>query len=212
MGELSWNSLKLAAEYYFTDRQGEKKGTSTECSILNIYDHPEIGKEVASVVGVFHNELGGELRNGEKGRRQRIPLTLDDMARVSDCLLESQVRDRATGRLDLVGTLTRALEFYYLDRLADAELKERMKRSLRQIFTGDTGKIRFRGEIKTRKEVLDALVYEATVTGEEKARVESEDRERQKTELLQSRSDFKDILDALGKNPDIPGELKEVLA
>lgn len=173
MGELSEESLHLAAEYYFTYKTIEKPEEKPEGCILDIYNHPEIGKEVAKVVATFHNDLDKALREGEKGRQQRIPLTLDDMARVARALVNVQLRDKKTGFLDLTETLKRHLEFYYLDRLADKELKETMKRSLKEILTGDTGKVKFedREEPITRKEMFDILVERASMTEEEKEKL-----------------------------------------
>lgn len=81
MRELSEESLRLASDYYFTYKFGKKPKEKPQGCILDIYNHPEIGKEISKVVSAFHNDLNRELKKGEKGRQQRIPLTLDDMAR-----------------------------------------------------------------------------------------------------------------------------------
>jgi len=125
MGDLSPESLRLAAKYYFTYKVVEKPEEKSEGCILDIYNHPEIGREIAKVVSSFHNDLNKELKKGEKGRIQRIPLTLDDMARVADALIDTQIRNKETGWLDLTETLKKLIHFYYLDRLADEDLKKR---------------------------------------------------------------------------------------
>lgn len=208
MGELSEESLHLAAEYYFTYRVGEKPKEKPEGCILDIYNHPEIGKEIAKVVASFHNDLNKELKKGEKGRIQRIPLTLDDMARVAEALIYHQIRDKETGYLDLTETLRRCIIFYYLDRLADEELKETMRRNLEEILTGDTGKVRFEGKIITRKEMFDILVERASITEEERKKLEEEEEKRRLTELRRS---VEDKIESLLENPNIPESVKRVL-
>jgi MoxR-like ATPase len=212
MGELSEESLHLAAEYYFTYKLGEKPKEKPEGCILDIYNHPEIGRELAKVVSAFHNDLNKELKKGEKGRIQRIPLTLDDMARVADALIDIQLRNRETGRLDLTETLKRLIHFYYLDRLADPELKKLMERNLDELLEGDTGKTEFEGKVLTRKEVFDILVERASITEEEKRKLEEEKKRGQEKRLRQAEFDAQDAIDSLLKDPNIPDSIKRLLS
>jgi MoxR-like ATPase len=212
MGELSEESLHLAAEYYFTYKLGEKPKEKPEGCILDIYNHPEIGRELAKVVSTFHNDLNKELKKGEKGRIQRIPLTLDDMARVADALIDIQLRNRETGRLDLTQTLKRLIHFYYLDRLADPELKKLMERNLDELLEGDTGKTEFEGKVLTRKEVFDILVERASITEEEKRKLEEEKKREQEKRLRQAEFDAQDAIDSLLKDPNIPDSIKRLLS
>ncbi len=206
MGELSEESLHLAAEYYFTYKLGKKPEEKPEGCILDIYNHPEIGKEIAKVVAVFHNDLNKAFKKGEKGRQQRIPLTLDDMARVADALIDIQIRDKKTGQLDLTETLKRLIHFYYLDRLADEELKEMMKANLNELLEGDTGKIEFEGKVCTRKEIFDILVERASMSKEE---LEEKERQQKERELRQAKYAAQDALGSLLNNPNIPDSIKE---
>lgn len=212
MGELSEESLRLAADYYFTYKLGEKPKEKPEGCILDIYNHPEIGREIAKIVSSFHNDLNKELKRGEKGRQQRIPLTLDDMARVADALVDTQIRNKETGRLDLTESLKKLVDFYYLDRLADEKLKTMMKANLKEILEGDTGKIELEGKVRTRKEVFDILVERASLTPEEKERREAEKEAEKKRALEQALNDAEDSLDANLKNPSIPDEIRKELA
>jgi MoxR-like ATPase len=211
MEELSEESLHLAADYYFTYKLGEKPKEKPEGCILDIYNHPEIGREIAKVVSAFHNDLNKELKKGEKGRQQRIPLTLDDMARVADALIDIQVRNKEIGRLDLAKSLKKLIHFYYLDRLADQDLKETMKTNLNELLEGDTGKIEFEGKTLTRKEVFDILVERASITEEEKKRKEKEEKERKRREIEQAKHDAEDAIMSALKNPNIPEEIKNRL-
>ncbi|GIW67153.1 MAG: hypothetical protein KatS3mg096_021 [Candidatus Parcubacteria bacterium] len=212
MTELSEESLRLASDYYFTYKLGKKPEVKPEGCILDIYNHSDIGKEVAKVIAAFHNDLNKELKKGEKGRRQRIPLTLDDMARVADALIYNQIRDKETGRLDLTATLINLINFYYIDRLADEDLKETMKNNLKELLEGDTGKIEFEGKIITRKEIFDILVERASLPEEEKRRMKEKEEEEQRRKLEQAKNDAEDALDALLKNPNIPDSIKKLLS
>jgi len=215
MGELSEESLYLAAEYYFTYKLGGKPEEKPEGCILEIYNHPEIGREIAKVVSVFHNQLnkalkvkgGGEKGGGEKGRQQRIPLTLDDMARVADALIDTQIRNKETGRLDLTETLKNLIHFYYLDRLADQDLKETMEDNLKELLEGKSGRIEFEGKMLTRRKIFDILVERASMTEEER----KEEIERTKKELEQAKHNVEDEIMSALQDPNIPKEIKNEL-
>ena len=211
MGELSEESLRLAAEYYFTYKLGEKLKEKPEGCILDIWSHPEIGREIAEVISAFHSDLNKELKKGEKGRQQRIPLTLDDMARVADALIDIQIRNKETGLLDLTETLKKLLEFYYLNRLADRDLKETMEANIHELLEGDTGKKEFEGKVRTRREIFDILVERASMTEEEKGRSEQEKIERERRELEQAKHNAEDAIMSALQNPDIPEEIKKHL-
>jgi len=211
MGELSEESLRLAAEYYFTYKLGEKPKEKPEGCILDIWSHPEIGREIAEVVSAFHSDLNKELKKGEKGRQQRIPLTLDDMARVADALIDIQIRNKETGLLDLTETLKKLLEFYYLNRLADRDLKKTMEANIHELLEGDTGKKEFEGKVRTRREIFDILVERASMTEEEKGRSEQEKIERERRELEQAKHNAEDAIMSVLQNPDIPEEIKKHL-
>jgi MoxR-like ATPase len=215
MKDLSAESLDLAAEYYFTYKVSEKPKEKPEGCILDIYNHPEIGREIAKVVAIFHNEFNKELKKGEKGRQQTIPLTLDDMGRVAIDLIDAQIRNKETGRLDLTETLKQNIYFNYLDRLADEELKETMKHNLNELLEGDTGKIEFEGKARTRKEIFDILVERASITEEEKKKSEEEKRKEEERKLAQTKFDTLDKMEDLLKKlslSDIPEQDKERLS
>lgn len=210
--ELSPESLRLAAEYFFTYKIGEKPEKPLPGEILDIYNHPEIGKEIARGVGAFHNDFAKALKNGEKGRQQRIPLTLDDMARIADYILQYQVRSKETGLLDLPETLKRGITFYYVNRLADQEtIKDRLK-NWDEIMTGVTGATTFRGVEGVRSaDVLNALVKEASLGPEAKAKQEAFESERGEREHTQARFAAEDQLASVMSNPNIPNSVKEML-
>lgn len=207
MGKLSEESLHLASDYYFTYKLGGKPAEKPEGCILDIYNYPAIGKEISKVVAAFHNDLDKELRKGEKGRQQKVPLTLDDMARVAGALIETQIRDKKTGRLDLTKCLKESIDFYYLARLADEDLKQTMTANLKELLEGDTGKINFEGKIMTRKEIFNILVERASSSENdlEARRIE------EKRKITQLGHDAEDAIDSLLKNLDIPDSVRELL-
>ncbi len=213
MKELSEESLRLAADYYFTYKLGEKPEKKPEGCILDIYNHPEIGREIAKVVSVFHNDLNKELKKGEKGRQQRVPLTLDDMARVADALIDQQIRNKKTGLFDLTESLKNLINFYYFDRLADEELKETMKTNLKELLEGDTGKIEFEGKVLTRKEIFDILIERASITEKEGKTIQGQEQEqeRKRREMEQLQYNTEDKIESILKNSHIPESVKKLL-
>jgi MoxR-like ATPase len=232
---ISPESYRLAADYYFTYKVGEKPQPKEYK--LDIHNHPEIGRHIADVVGVFHNEMVNALRSGEKGRETRIIVTLDQMASVASTIVEGdfQKRDKKTGRLDLTKSLRELIIFYYLARLADQDLKEAMiatldkilglsisKNELKAIKKSEEvlksggkelppGVVLFEGKILTRKEVFDILVERASMTAEERAKLEAEEIERKKRESQRIKYEIEDVISKLKENPKIPEDLKKLL-
>ena len=72
---------------------------------------------------------------------------------------------------------------------------------------GDTGKIKFEEKTLTRKEFFDILVARASVTEEDKERLEEERRRI----LEQSKRDAEDAINNLIDHPDIPESIKSIL-
>ncbi len=228
MGPLSVESLHLAADYYFTYKLGQKPEKKPEGCIFDIYNHPEIGKEISKIVAVFHNDLDKELHKGEKGRQQKIPLTLDDMARVADALIDEQVRNKSTGYVDLAESLKHLLVFYYLDRLADTDLKKRMLDNLNDLLEPKNiagiqqtenilkgggknlpiGAVLFEDNIISRKELLNILVERASLSPDE---LDLEKRQRIDKKTQQLKHDSEDKIDSLLQNSNIPSYVKEQL-
>ncbi len=210
MGEISEDSYFLAAEYFFTYKMGEKpKEKPTEC-ILDIYNYPEIGKQISQVVAAFHIHFSKVLKKGEKGRGQKIPLTFSDMARVADGLIYMQIEDENSGFVDLTETLKYLLEVYYINRLADEDLKEEMRIVLEELLEGNSGKVEFEGEILTRKEVFDILVRRASQIGEQEGTKGDKEKFKDR-EVAQRRNNLRDIVDSLLGDPAIPEEVREIL-
>ncbi len=87
-----------------------------------------------------------------------------------------------------------------------------MTANLEELLNGDTGKTEFEGKLLTRKEILDILVERASITEEEKRRLEEEEAERKGKELRQARYDAEDARRSILENPDIPESAKRALS
>ncbi len=232
---ISPESYRLAAKYYFTYRVGEKPKPK-EKPILDIYNHPEIGEAIAEVMGAFHNDIVGALKFGERGRETRILFTLDQMASVAQQIIikDFQKRNKETGYLDLCKTLKLAIEDYYLDRLADEDLKQTIRENLDRLLglsiseeelsrireTEDIlkggkdlplGVVLFEGEIITRKEFFDILVKRASMTGEEKREIVEQKKRKEEAELRKAQFDAEDALEDLMKDSNISESIKKHL-
>jgi len=191
--DMSRESFNLAARRFFTYDVGNRPTTPPNRCLIELYRHPQIGSELAEIIGTFHKEFSDATRYGEPGRQQRIPVTLDDLAKTAKHLLHFQVRCPETGLADLPETVRRAVRFAYLDRLADKKLRAKMTEALELTLTGDIGKREFEGELRTRKDILDKLVVQAAKKseGEQEA-----DRQKlnEELKLKQARFDAQDKL------------------
>ena len=203
MEDLSSETLKLAAKYIFTYKLGEKPREKPDGCILEIYNYPEIGEQVGDLVAHIHDALNQFLKQGEKGRRQRVPLTLDDMARVADALIVHQISG-LTGMLDLPETLKQHIEFYYFGRLADPSLRKKAETLLSQLLDEEIGIIEFEGARRTRREVLNYLVEKYSLSD-----VERENLERQQLESLRQKT-LTELLTLL-ESPNVSNSVKEEL-
>lgn len=162
--DISPESMQTVAEYYLTYRVGNKPELSDQDSrFLDISQYPEIGKQIAVMVGEFHLRMDRELRTqGEPGRRQKVFLTMDDIARLADYVLKFQVLSPETGRLDLPQTVMNGLELYYLGRLTDKGVGTSTKARLTTIahqlmYTGALGRT-FEGRSLSVSDILTTLV------------------------------------------------------
>ena len=89
----------------------------------------------------FHGKFKSIVEAGEKGRGQKTPATLDDLARISEYICKNQVVSRKTKMVDLAQTIRKGTEIYYFDRLADKDLKEKLRKCLEATLTGSEGKL-----------------------------------------------------------------------
>ena len=196
----------------------------------------ELGKQIADFVDLLDNqftkyyqEVGDNIEiRGEKRRRtQQFEFSGRNPLRLFSYLDHFQVRNPETGLVDIPKTLKNAFERYYLDRLADPERKEAMQVFFRNVMepsnievikeseetlkTGGRvlppGAVMFEGKIMSCKEVLDILAERASMTEEERRRLE-EDLEKR---VEQARRDAKDALESILTDPNVSEKIKKLL-
>jgi hypothetical protein len=124
----------------------------------------ELGRAVASVMALFHEKAVEVLKGGEPGLVQRTIPTIEDFDRVRSRIVREQIMTTgASGilEIDIVKTLTRAVERVYIGRLAS----EKKKGILRDTFSAlmsndDLGREDFRGTVTPRNVILTTLCRE----------------------------------------------------
>ena len=131
--ELSRQSFQITAKEYL---QKTKNG-----EFLEIHRNKLLVNLLSNVLGVFHETVRDFLIHGERGRGQRVPVTLTDIMRVVEYLNHHQVFSIEKGTIDLTQTLRKAVKLYYLSRLADIDLVDKLENSLEELLTGDLGAI-----------------------------------------------------------------------
>jgi hypothetical protein len=140
---------------------------------IDFTQYPELAKSLALAAKTFHTQFVEAYSSlGEKDRNQKFEISARDAARVVDFLLKFQKIDPETGEIDLVGTFEEAIDFYYLSRLADKDLKEKMKNTLKEILYGKTSP--------------GYKIYKKSLAEKIKEEVENADPEKQKIKLLEN--------------------------
>jgi hypothetical protein len=140
---------------------------------IDFTQYPELAKSLALAAKTFHTQFVEAYSSlGEKDRNQKFEISARDAARVVDFLLKFQKIDPETGEIDLVGTFEEAIDFYYLSRLADKDLKEKMKNTLKEIIYGKTSP--------------GYKIYKKSLAEKIKEEVENADPEKQKIKLLEN--------------------------
>ena len=162
LNELSSESLKLAVSRYM--------GRSTPNQALcRIDEDPRLVELLSNVLGIFHETFRDWTNSGERGRGQRIPATLTDIFRVVEYLKHNQILSLEDGAIDLTQTLRKAIEMYYLQRLADSEAIKKLKDGLEDLLTGSLGRVTSdKGEDVTFAKAVEKLVLQNSMSLEEK--------------------------------------------
>lgn len=181
----------------------------------------KLGEAIADIVDLLdtefnkhYQEVGDNISiKGEKRRRtQQFEFSGRNPLRLFGYLDYFQVRDPKTGMVDFGKTLENAYKRYYLNRLVDPSGREKMQTLFNEIMYGDTGKTEFEGEVRTRKEILDILVEQASITEEEKRKIEEMEKEEKKKRLEQLKYNVEDAIESLLKDPNIPEIIKKNLS
>jgi len=102
-----------------------------------------------------------------------------------------------------------------LNELLEPKNMEAIKKSEDILKAGGKGlppgAVVFEGKIMSRRELLDILVERASLTEEERKRLEKEKEEEKKRKLQQAKHSAQEAIESLLKNPGIPKSVKELL-
>ncbi|MBI2035118.1 MAG: AAA family ATPase [Candidatus Liptonbacteria bacterium] len=179
----------------------------------------ELGSQIADIVDLMdaefvknYEQVGDSVViKGERRRRtQQMEFSGRNALRLFSYLDTFQTRDKATGRVDFAATIGAAADRYYLDRLADPEMREKMANVFKEILSGVTGQILFEGRTITRKEVLDILVERASGTEAEKKKQDKTRRAEEEQKYKEARYRAEDALERLLRNPKAPNSIKKI--
>ena len=183
-------------------------------------DSKAIAKQIGPIVKLLHKEflnfyeeVGDTIkdRKGERRRTQDMEFSGRNPLRLYSYIDKFQIRDKKTGFIDFSKTLSDAFEMYYVNHLVGDQARERMHGLFKQIMEGDTGKIKFEEQVKTRKEILAILSERASLTPEVEEKMEERSKEMQEREIFQAHHMAEDAEEKLLDNPNIPEELKRML-
>jgi hypothetical protein len=159
--EISPASINTAAQHVFSHTRLPEERRPTGRFRIDLPEYPEIAAELAGAVSAFHASFMNELKNGEPGRSQRIPLTFDDISRAASHLALHPVVDAGTKLPDLGKSLEQTLSLLYMGRLKSEEKINSMKGILTELLDGPTSKAELGGTLCTLRERLEHHVQEA---------------------------------------------------
>lgn len=158
---LSTASLTTAAEYFTTYRLGAGIHRAP-AQYFEMREAPELGKQIASLLAIFHEHYVSAVKNTAAGRIQQIPRTIRSFGQVAALLECVQAGDFAAKKFDVVATLTNAVDLVYLvplqsDAATSTDLRTKWELLLRDATLGT---VQFRGSTTTREAALRTLVEE----------------------------------------------------
>jgi MoxR-like ATPase len=199
----------------------------------------QLGEQIADIVDLLdrefvkiYQEFGDKITKEGGKRTQQFEFSGRNPLRLFNYLDHFQVRNPETGRIDFSQTLKNAFERYYIERLVNEEARKRMRELLQELLEPKNieaikkseevlkgggknlpvGAVLFEGKIISRKELIEILVERASITEEEKEKLEAERREEEERELRQAKFDVQDAIDSLLRNPKIPESVKKLLS
>lgn len=160
---------------------------------------PEVGVESDQTIEVLGDQINdvldlfdvhfqqlykgkGDRVEGQR-RIQMMEFSYRNQDRTHNYLERFQIRDEATGNIDMARTVRFALERYYIDRISDNELRQAANAVLDQILTGNLGSIEFEGEVITRADCINRLAGNLSWNEGELAAIAAE-QERQTAEYV----------------------------
>ncbi len=164
LGHLCSESLKRMARDIFTFSLPDTRIDTPPVWGNDIRNARELGRAVASVMALFHEKAVEVLKGGEPGRVQRTIPTIEDFDRVRSRIVREQIMTTgASGilEIDIVKTLTRAVERVYIGRLANEKKKGMLRDTFSSLMSSDDlGREDFRGTLTPRNVILTTLCRE----------------------------------------------------
>lgn len=171
--QLSDESLRKAASKIFSFKDVPPQHST----VIDISRNPELGQVLGGVVAKFHKVYTEMVAQGEPGRKQKVPPTIDSMWRVAELVQEVQVLTTDRQSIDMVATLKKAISGIYINclqskpdvigtsdkRAVDKDsLGAKLLSALNEALTNEAvSKIQFRGSTVTPEFAIKALTQEA---------------------------------------------------
>jgi MoxR-like ATPase len=171
--QLSDESLRKAASKIFSFKDVPPQHST----VIDISRNPELGQVLGGVVAKFHKVYTEMVAQGEPGRKQKVPPTIDSMWRVAELVQEVQVLTPDGKSIDMVATLKKAISGIYVNclqskpdvigtsdkRAVDKDsLGAKLLSALNEALTNEAvSKIQFRGSSVTPESAIKTLTQEA---------------------------------------------------
>ena len=194
-GSLCEESLSLAAQKYLSFSIGNGPAQKPLHCVIDLREEAEIASELAEVAAIVHRRYLDLMQSGEAGRRQKLPGSLDHLARLASYMLSTQVVDPNSGVVDFAETLQRGVEFVYLAGLVDPKIKETIEKELKMLLSSDTIGIKeFRSKAMPRHKILEILAEEAEAR---KPKIKATKNNTSAGSISQGRQMYNDFSDSL---------------
>jgi hypothetical protein len=176
--QLAATSLEKISDRIF-DCSKVVRREDSDGAIIDLTRHQELATILGVAVFRFHQVFQEKLVDGEPGRKQKIPATIDSLWKVAEILQNHQIPTQDNSSVDFVATLTAAIQGIYIDALRDKpeivasrslggaakttqSLGAVLLSSLDSVLTNrQLEEMSFRGGKTSRKEAIEILTKEA---------------------------------------------------
>ena len=116
--ELSNKSLQKIATRIFDFSRVERRDDAMG-AIVDLEAHTALAETLGAVAYRFHRVFVDKLRDGEPGRKQKIPATIDSLWKLAELLQNHQIPHANESRVDFADTLKEAIRSVYVDGLRE---------------------------------------------------------------------------------------------
>lgn len=192
--DLSPKSYMMAAEKLVGFKAGNGPERRPPGCFLEYNKHPELTRELARVIALFHLEYKEALKAGEEDREQVFVASLDDISSTATQMLSTQVLNPNTRTADMIETLKAAVEQSYLNRHT-VKFAENMRTHLDSILNHKVSARSWRGQVTPLGKIIETLTAEAALAPSKRVAV--------------ANTNIKKGVAALGA--DVPDEVRKML-